>query len=219
MKPELDRVKNDLQTMQKAIGLAPAFSREWILWFKRDNWLNLWWGLPGLILIAASLAPLDNTSRFLGLLAPQWVGLLVTAVLLAMLVFWGKLMKSDARPAGVTREYRRINAQGSWFLVGFLAQFALYLVWGRQHGIGAQAFMAGLWLLCGSSLLLLAVVTKAWVFLGWAIPLLAYGLSQPLLPGREGGLWLGLTFIVAALLCSVIHGWQFRALEKQHGAD
>jgi hypothetical protein len=219
MKSDLDRVKNDLETMQKALGLTPSFGHDWLHWLKRDNWLNLWWCLPGVILIAASMLPLDDSRKFLGLVAGQWVGLLVTGVLLGMLVFWGKLMKSDARPPEVVREYKRINAQGSWFLVGFLVQFVLYLVWGKQHDIGPQAFMAGIWLLSGSSVLLLAVVTKAWVFLGWAVPLLAFGLCQPLLQGRSGGLWLGLMFIVAAVLCSIIQASQFRAMEKQHVAD
>jgi hypothetical protein len=218
MKPELERVKGDLETMQKAIGITPSAGREWIQWLKRDNWLNLWWGLPGLVLIVASLARLDGAQEVLGLAAGQWVGLLVTAVLLGMLVFWGRMMKSDVRPATVMREYRKINALGGWFLAGFLVQFAVYAVWARQHGIGGPAFMAGLWLLSGMSTLLLATVTKAWIYLGWAIPLLAFGLCQPLLRGKSGGLWLGLVFIAAALLCSLIQALQSRALEKEHAA-
>jgi hypothetical protein len=170
------------------------------------------------ILIIASMARLDGV-KFLGLAAGQWVGLLVTAVLLGMLAFWGRMMKSDVRPPAVTREYRKVNAQGSWFLVGFLVQFALYIVWARQHGISGPAFMAGMWLLCGTSMLLLATATKAWVFLGWAIPMLAFALCQPLLQGKSGGLWLGVMFIAAALLCSVIQALQFRAMEKEHVAD
>jgi hypothetical protein len=219
MKPELERVKGDLETMQKAIGITPAGGREWIQWLKRDNWLNLWWALPGLILIIASLARLDGGQMVLGLAAGQWVGLLVAAVLLGMLVFWGRLMKSGVRPAGVVREYRTISALGGWFLAAFLVQFAVYAVWARQHGIGGSAFMAGLWLLCGMSTLLLATITKAWVYLGWAIPLLAFGLCQPLVRGKSGGLWLGLVFIAAALLCSLVQALQFRALEKEHAAD
>lgn len=216
MKPELDRIKNDLATMQKAMGMSPSFGREFFQWLKRDNWLNLWWGLPGAILIVASLLlPVDDNKRFLGLLSGQWVGLLVAGVLLGMLVVWGRMIKGNARPPEVMREYKRINELGSWFLVGFLVQVAAYFVWGIQ----GPAFMAGLWIVTGSSMLLLATITKAWVFLGWAIPMLAFGLCQPMLPGRSGGLWLGVMFIVCALLCLVIQAWQFRALEKHHVAD
>jgi hypothetical protein len=215
MKPELDRVKNDLETMQKAMGLA-AMGRECIAWLKRDSWLNLWWCLPGAILIASAAMPLDNTKKFLGLVPAQWVGLVVVAVLIGMLVAWGRITRNEARPAGLLREYKRANAQGSWFLPVFLAQFVLYLVWGRQHHIEGQAFMAGLWLLCGSAVLMLAVFTRAWVFLGWAIPFVIFGLCQPLIQGRWSGLWLGTMFIVAALLCSVIQVWQARGMERQN---
>jgi hypothetical protein len=218
MKPELDRVKNDLATIQKAMGF-PSFTREWIRWLKRDSWLNLWWCVPGLILIAAAFLPLEAATTWLGLRAAQWIGLLVAGVLLGMLVIWPRVTCSAARPAEVVREYKRINAQCGWFLPAFLIQFAAYFAWGRQHGLGGEAFMAGLWLMCGSSMLLLAVITKSWVFLGWAIPLLAFGLTQPLLHGRGGSLWLGLMFIVAALLSSLIQLWQFRAMEKEHAAD
>ena len=215
MKRELDRVKNDLATMQKAMGLA-AMGRECIAWLKRDSWLNLWWCLPGAILISSALMPLDEGKRFWGLVAAQWVGILVAAVLVGMLVAWGRITRNEARPAGLRREYKRANAQGSWFLPVFLAQFALYLVWGRQHHIEGEAFMAGMWLLCGSAMLMLAVFTKIWVFLGWAIPFVIFGLCQPLIHGRWGGLWLGTMFIVAALLCSVIQIWQVRGMERQN---
>ena len=152
-------------------------------------------------------------------MAVQWVGLLVAAVMLGMLFAWGKITRSAARPARLLREYRRVNTQGSWFLPAFLAQFALYLVWGKQYHIEGQAFMAGMWLLCGCSVLMLAVFTKAWVFLGWAIPFLVFGLCQQLIRGHSSGLWLGVMFIVAAFLCSVIQAWQVRGMEKQNDAD
>jgi hypothetical protein len=217
MKPELDRVKNDLETMQKAIGLTPSLGREWPRWLKRDRWLNFWWCLPGLMLVAGSLAPFDQTRKLFGLVAGQWIGLAVAGVLIGMLFFWDKMLRSSARPAEVTREYKRINVQALWFLVGFVAQIALYFAWGAQHGIQGKTFIAGLWIVCGSSMLLLATVTKGWVYLGWALPMLAYGLCHPVL-GQQG-LWLGVVFIVAAFLSWAIQGVQSRIIELQHAAN
>jgi len=215
MKSELDRVKNDVETIQKAMGLAPSFGRDWIQWLKRDTWLYLWWCLPGLILVGSALVPFDNTKRTFGLAMAQWVGILVAAVMLGILVaLHRKAAGSDGRPAGLVREYKRINAPG-W---AFLVPLALYFVWAKQYDIGGQPFMAGLWLLSGSLAFLAAVSMKAWVFLGWAIPLGAFGLCQPLLPNRGSGVWLGLMFIAIALLCSVIQAWQVRGMEKQHDA-
>src|SRR5215217_3579191 len=100
MKPELDRVKDDLETIQKAIGLAPSFGREWIHWLKRDTWLYLLWCVPGLVLIAAELARLENKTRYFGLMPLQWVGMLVAGMLLAMLaVVHRTATRSDGRPA------------------------------------------------------------------------------------------------------------------------
>jgi hypothetical protein len=64
MKPELDRIKNDVETMQQALGLAPAMAREWVPWLKRDLRLDLWWSLPGLILIASSWLPRHPKARY-----------------------------------------------------------------------------------------------------------------------------------------------------------
>ncbi|HEX4644242.1 MAG TPA: hypothetical protein VH598_01395, partial [Verrucomicrobiae bacterium] len=86
MKPELDRLKNDLETMQNALGLAPTMGREWIQWMKRDKWFGLWWCLPGVILIVAGLLPLDHVKLYWGLVADQWVGLLAAATMLSVTV-------------------------------------------------------------------------------------------------------------------------------------
>ena len=219
MNQELERVKSDLETIQKAIGPAPAFGREWIHWMRRDNWLNLWWCLPGVILIASALVPFDNTQRHWGLKPLQWVGILVSAVMLGMLAAWGRMTRSTIRPAGVIREYKRINDLSAWFGLAFLAQFGLYLFWANQHGLNGGTVMSGLWLLSGSSIGLMAVTARAWVLLGWAIPLIAFGFCEPLVQGRRGGIWLGLMFVVAALLCSVIQACQLRGMEKRHESD
>src|SRR4051794_35435334 len=106
MKQELDRVKNDVETIQRAMGLSPSLGRDWIQWMKRDNWLNLWWCLPGLILIASALLPLGNTERYLGLVLAQWAGLLVAAVMLGITVVSTRRMTAnDGRPESLIREY------------------------------------------------------------------------------------------------------------------
>ena len=216
MNPELERVKNDIATIQKAIGLAPCFGRDWIHWLQRDTWLYLLWGFPGLILIVAAIAPPDDTRRYFGLIPIQWVGVLVAAVMLGILAVVNRQMSADdGRPPGLVREYRRINAS-SWTM---LVPILFYFIWARQYGIGAHAFMAGLWLLCGSIVFMAALLTKLWVFLGWAIPLLAFGLCQPLIHGKGGGVWFGVMFIAVAVLSSAIQTWHLRRIEKQHDAD
>jgi hypothetical protein len=222
MKQELDRIKKDVETIQKAMGLAPSMGREWVRWMKRDNWLNLWWCLPGLILIVSALCPVDNARRYLGLVPAQWTGLLVAAAMVCITVgFLRKVTRNDGRPEGLIREYKRANgisAQGLWFSLALLLGVLLYFVWGKQHQITFEAFWSGLWILMGSSLLVGAVAARGWLLLGWAIPFLAYGFFQILLPstGKVSGVPLGIMFIAVALSFSVIQVWQIRQIEGHH---
>src|SRR5690349_13962209 len=133
MKQELDRIKNDVETMQKAMGLAPAIGREWIQWMKRDRWFSLWWCLPGFILIAAALLPFDHAQKYLGLVPDQWAGLLVATSLLGVAIGHSRQVSGkDGRPEGMIRESRRVNgisAQGLWFGLALAGQVLLYFVW------------------------------------------------------------------------------------------
>src|SRR5438552_17585 len=130
MKQDLDRVKNDVETIQRAMGLAPSMGREWIQWMKRDNWLNLWWCFPGVILIVSALLPFGNTERYLGLALAQWTGFLVAAVMLAItVVCLRKMTAKDGRPESLIREYKRVNGlnvQGAWLNLALLVQLVLY---------------------------------------------------------------------------------------------
>jgi|SRR3954471_5376641 hypothetical protein len=222
MNQDLNRVKHDLETMQKAMGLDLSLGREWIQWMKRDKWLSLWWCLPGLILIASTLIPFDNSVRHLGLVAAQWTGILTAAAMLAITVLClRKTSSQDGRPESLLREYKRVNgltAQGAWFSVALFGQLALYFIWIKQHQISFGAFWSGLFIFMGSTCLVTALTSRAWLLLGWALPFLAYGLFETLLPGAAGisGIPLGIMFIAVALSFSIIHVFQIRALEIQH---
>jgi hypothetical protein len=225
MKLEIDRLKNDLETMQKALGLAPSMGREWIQWMKRDKWCGLWWCLPGVILIATALVPHDRLARYGGLVIDQWVGLLVAAVLLGIaVVLMRKVKARDGRPEGLIRESKRINgmtAQGWWFNLALVVQLAVYFTWGKQYRIAFEPFWSGLFILTGSSCLAAAVAARAWSLLGWAIPLLAYGFCVPLVGGgdRLNGVLLGMMFVAVALSFSIIAVLQIRILERKNATD
>ena len=219
MKQELDRVKSDVETIQRAMGLSPSMGREWIKWMKRDNWFSLWWCFPGVILIASALLPSGNTERYFGLALAQWTGLLVAAVMLGItLVSLRKMTGKDGRPDSLIREYKRVNGlttQGAWLNLALLAGLALYFIWGKQHHIPFGAFWSGLFIFMGSLCLVTAVAARAWLLLGWAIPFLAYGLFQTVLAsgGKVNGIPLGMMFIAVALSFSVIQVWQIRRIE------
>jgi len=191
---------------------------------KRDNWLNLRWCLPGVILIASALLPSGNTERYAGLALAQWTGLLVAVVMLIItVVCLRKMTGNDGRPDSLIREYRRVNGlnvQGAWFNLALLVALILYFIWGKQHQLAFGAFWSGLFIFMGSFCLVTAVASRAWLLLGWAIPFLGYGLFQTLLPasGKVSGIPLGIMFIAVALSFSFIQVCQIRKIESEHGA-
>ena len=222
MKQELDRVKNDVETMQQAMGLASSMGREWVHWMKRDNWLNLWWCLPGTMLIASSFLPVNNTAKYFGLVLAQWTGILVaTAMLGIMIVSIRKMTANDGRPQSLIREYKRywgIDAHGKWVGLALLLEFLLYFLWARHFQINIGAFWSGVCILAGSTYLVLAIISKLWLLLGVAIPILAYGLFEALLPGKGkiDGIPLGIMFIGIGVSCAIIQLWQIRQIERQN---
>lgn len=222
MKLELDRVKSDVETMQKAMGLTPATAREWVPWMKRDKWLNLWWGLPGLILVTSSFLPPGAKEKYLGLALAQWIGILTAAALLGILIvsIW-KMTTNDGRPQSLIREYKRywgIDGHGKWVSLALMLEFFLYFLWAFQFRISTQAFVPGLFIIMGATYLVLTVISKLWLLLGVAIPILAYGLYEALLAdkGPIGGIPLGIMFIGMGLFCFAIQAWQIRQIERQH---
>jgi drug/metabolite transporter superfamily protein YnfA len=222
MKPELDRVKDDLETMQKAIGLAPSPAQEWIPWMKRDNWLNLWWCLPGMMLIASSFLPSGNTAKYFGLVLAQWTGILVAVAMLGvMIISIRKMTANDGRPQSLIREYKRywgIDAHGRWVGLALLLEFLLYFFWAKHFRVSIGAFWSGTCILAGSTYIVLAVISKLWLLLGVAIPILSYGLFEALLSdkGKIGGIPFGMMFIGIGLSCAIIQIWQIRQIERQN---
>jgi hypothetical protein len=222
MKVELDRVKNDLETIQKAMGMSPSLGREWLQWLKRDKWFSLWWCVPGLILIASAVVPLDHAHKYSGLVVDQWAGIVVAVTMLIIAYVYGRRVAgNDGRSDGAIREAKRINGmdrQGFVFGLTSLIQVIVYGFWGWQHHIAFETFWAGLFIVLGSTYLIVALAARAWMLLGWAIPFLAYGLCFPVTVGAGKVVLFGAMFIAVALSFSLIQVLQIRKLENEHVA-
>jgi hypothetical protein len=215
-------VKTDVETIQKAMGIAPSIGMDWIQWMKRDRWFSLGWCVPGLIIIATALMSFDHAKRHFGLLADQWAGLLVAGTLLALAYGHTRQVSGqDGRPEAMIRESRRtfgITTQGFWFGLALLLQVLVYFVWGRMYHVAFEPFWAGLFVILGSSCLAAAISGKAWILLGYAFPFLAYGLCLPLANGNHQikGILFGTMFIAVALSFSFIQVCQIRIIERQN---
>lgn len=222
MERELNRVKGDLETIHKAMGLAPSASREWLRWMHRDKWFSLWWVLPGLLILAAALLPLDRGTRYLGLVVDQWAGILVAASMIGIAFSHTRQVSGkDGRPEEMIRESKRVfglTGQGLSFSLALTVQLLTFFLWGRQHHIAFEPFWAGLFILMGSACLVAALSARAWVLLGYAIPFMSYGLAVPMARNHPTvkGVLFGLMFIAIAFSFSIIQEWEIRKIEHQH---
>jgi hypothetical protein len=223
MNHELNRVRNDLDTIQNAIGLSPA--PEWVQWMKRDRWLFLWWCLPGSLLSASALLLAGRPAKFLGYTLAQWTGILTAGLSAGFLLFLiRRTTADDGRPASLIREYRRywgLDAQGKWASLAFALGCLLYTIWACRFHLPPTAFGPGLCILAGSTYLVGAIISRLWLLLGIAAPLLAYGLFTALLSGNrtDGGIPLGITIIAMGLSSYLVQSWQIRKIEHPHAAD
>jgi hypothetical protein len=128
MNNELDRIKNDVEIIQQAMGLPVSFKEEWVQWMKRDSWFSLWWCVPGLILIVAALLPLDHAHRYLGLVPDQWAGILVAVALLGIAKgHTRQITGQDGRPEEMVRENKRLYGVNSQlrFVLASLVQIVV----------------------------------------------------------------------------------------------
>lgn len=222
MKQEFERVKNDIETIQNVIGLSPTLAHEWILWMKRDIWLFLWWCLPGAMLIASSFLPIGEVRKHFGYTLAEWTGILIAVVMGG--IFFATIRKTlanDGRPQSLIREYKRIwglDSAGKLASVAFLVGCVLYVLWAWRFRISSAAFVSGICILAGSIYLVVAAVSRLWLLLGVAVPILGYGVFAVLVPGNRfaGGIPLGITCIGIGLSSYLIQFWQIRKVERQN---
>src|SRR5262245_6788770 len=131
MSQEIERVKSDLATIQKALDLPSSSQLDWIQWMRHDQWINLWWCLPGIIILVSALLPLDHQRTFLRLVPDQWAGILVAASLLLIAGKHARQTKGgDGRPDSLIRESMRkygFSGQGLAFSLAFAVEFLAFL--------------------------------------------------------------------------------------------
>jgi len=76
-----------------------------------------------------------------------------------------------------------------------------------------------MFIVMGSTYLIVALAARAWTLLGWALPFLVYGLCLPLTVGAGKVILFGVMFIAVALSFSLIQVWQIRKFESEHVAN
>jgi hypothetical protein len=201
--PRLDQVRQDLEVIRSAAGFGqPPLGREDVQVFRLLGSMGLLWA------VFASVwgnLPVHGLTLFA-----------LGASVLGLLVYHFAFGRSMDRTVTRERVYR-----GSWRL-GLVLGLLIggFYVWAKFFGgLQGTAFLGASLLFSGALLVILAVTDRwRWFFWGWAIPMLAVGVSVPFMPEPVLSLSLGLMMGAGGLASAEILAWQLRAV-KDGGAS
>jgi hypothetical protein len=196
----LDRIQGDLATLRQAAGLELPFG-------KTDVRTNIWVAACGaLIAVWSALAPWEN--RWL-LAAP-----LVLAVAGAA---WSARQAHRNRAAKPSpwREHRL----GILAMLVVLPLVALYRYWETRVGVPRETAGAAAVFFVGVAALVISLTDRRRLsYLAAALPLIAFGMTIPLLPRDQVILAGGLCMMIACLSAAGIQAVQIKRAGDADGA-
>jgi len=189
---ELDRVKEDIEVIKNAAGLELPFNWE-------DVWLNVYLIPVGIWLAIWSILPYDLSRLWrilpVALLAPIFVALRF------------KYRRSSGRSPVRRRQYSMgLLACPILGLCGFG-----YMVWVVRSGHDFVFAVGGMWFFMGLILAVFAFIERRVHYLGWAIPVMVFGVTisvWPALNVLETG--VGYMLITACSITAVIQAYQLK---------
>jgi len=197
---DLNRVRDDLDTMKQAAGIGLPFGRE-------DVRMGIWLAVCGILISAwALLGPWEYRQV---VFIPLGLAILVAARTAA-----AARRQRGSEPAR-WREHRLS-------LVGLLVILPIvfgYMRWERQLGLPREVVGAAAVFFTGAGLLVFAVADpKRRYVAGAAIPLMVTGLAIPLCTPSQVLIGAGLCWTVAGLATAAIQHWQLRRYGRDHAA-
>lgn len=198
---DLNRVREDLDTIKQAAGLELPFCNE-------DVRLNLWSALCGVLVTACALfTPWEYR---LIVLIPVGLATLITASTAR------KIQQQRSQNPGRWREQR---LAGIAVLV-FLPLAIVYKLWERSLGMPREMIGAAVVFFFGVGLLIIALTNrKRLYYAGASIPMMAFGFSIPICSPRQVLIAVGICWITASLAAAAIQSWQLRTHGANHAAD
>src|SRR6185295_15063764 len=170
MSVELERIKQDLMTMERAIGNEPEFNR-------RHVWASVGWGASGLALMLMGIFPRA--------LPTPW-GTVVFLVL--FLAPWALMRKSDSPVSAKDLNSGALNGILTVLLLEILYWFS------RMATPVPYGLVMGILCVLGGAWSLLLAWGRPWR-LGlhaWTLAFMALGFAFPFLPKGTDGLALGM---------------------------
>ena len=201
---ELTRVRQDLATMQQAVGVGLPFGRE-------DVRLSLAWAAAGV--------PLAAWTAWTAVEQWQFGMLLVVPAALVLALSGAVAKKYHHRRARAPIRWREYRHQ--WLLAAVLTPlWGACLYWGIRQGLSPEAMTVTGIFMAGLGMLALPIVDRTRLFyLGWGGATLLLGAAAPLCGQRYLGLAVGGWLILAGLSTAAIMTWQLRSNVIQQSTD
>ena len=198
MSTDIYRLKQDIHTMEQALGCKPEFGRGTV-------WASVGWGIFGVVLTVLGTLHYTFSNR--------WVGAAVMVTLwLGLPYLLSRLARRFASPTtyGATQMLGSAKDLGSLPLTGIILAALLGLgLWMTKLELSSGLFLAAICFV-GSLWCLVAAWGKPWrggLFV-WALAFAALGFALPFLPKGTGGLAMGAAVAFAGFVGAAILNWQ-----------
>lgn len=200
---DMDRIRDDLETMKKAAGVELPFGWE-------DVWWNIAISIGCVIAVVWMIVPHHLSHRW------GWIPALTLSVVYVV-YFRVKYRRSTGRSPLRRREY----TAGLLLALMIVPVVIVYRYWGASLGISLLHLRSIFSFFLGFALLVPALLDRSRIsWLGLAIPIIVCGLCTPYfeIPAR---IQMGIAVAIALMLMSAIQVWQLRAQNERvvHGAD
>ena len=189
---ELGRVKEDIEVIKNAAGLELPFKWE-------DVWLNVYLIPVGIWLAIWSILPYE--------LSRLWRILPVAVLAPIFVALRFKYRRSSGRSPVRRRQYSMgLLACPILGLCGFG-----YMAWVVRSGHDFVFAVGGMWFFMGLILAVFAFIERRFHYLGWAIPVMVFGVTisvWPALNVLETG--VGYMLITACSITAAIQAYQLK---------
>ncbi len=198
---ELERVREDIEVIKNAAGLELPYNWE-------DVWLNVYLIPVGVWLVIWSILPyeLSRVWRILpvALLAPIFVALRI------------KYRRRSGRSPARRRQY-----SGALLACPILGLCGLgYMVWVVRSGHDFVFAVGGMWFFMGFMLAVFAFIEQRLHYLGWAVPMMVFGVIisvWPVLNVLDTN--VGFFLMTACPLTAALQAYQLKRRASIHDTD
>ncbi len=198
---EVQRVKEDLATLQRAAGLESLVGRE-------DVWANLAVAAAGVVAVVWALLPHG--------MPQQWGIVPLVLVVLSYLIWQRARHRQSTGRSAIERKKYSAELAG---VILITALALVYRLWANELGISRAVAGGAAFFILGAAIVVFGLRERErWPELGMAIPIMLCGLAIPLLSVSTWVL-LGSTFAVGGAVTAGLTAYQIRLDANAHAAD